>query len=307
MPSGVELAVRNQVDNLGAYKAALRLAVTGRNSLWAMVDAAGDQTYENVLKGFSITAVDTSLGNTKFGNQINDWFTLHRDYYTTYAGITGVTDINSALTYYRWRVPQDFNDLYRDWSGNYLTLTNVFPPADLILGTYAKTSSTFTAGTAIDTTKASSARIMANATSLIGGANLTLTATLVKSDSTTTTQSVTISSGSAIGTTATFGQTSLGSNAASGQPTVSVSSTSAFIVGEKVLLSDSSNQEVLTVLSMVTNTSVTFTQNLRNSYTTAASAIVTPLYNGITGCTHSLGTNGDTVNFKIAVDRTISI
>jgi hypothetical protein len=83
MPSGVELAVRNQVDNLGAYKAALRLAVTGRNSLWAMVDAAGDQTYENVLKGFSITAVDTSLGNTKFGNQINDWFTLHRDYYTT--------------------------------------------------------------------------------------------------------------------------------------------------------------------------------------------------------------------------------
>lgn len=307
MPTGVELQFRNQCDNLGAYRSAWRIAVAGRNSLWAMVDAAGNQAYEDAVKGTQITAVDTRLGDQVFGNSISEWFRLHRDYFNNTAGITDVNDIDSALTYYRWRVPQDFNELYYDWKGRYLTLTNVFPKADLNFGTYARTGSSFTDGDAVDTTVSGLSMVMAEATTLVGASNITVTATLKQSDDTTIALGVTFTSGDAIGTQKVFGETALSGNALAAATSVSVASTAAFEVGDRVLIYDSSSQEHAVIESIVTNTSITFTAAIRNAYTTAASAKITPLFKDVTSCTHTNGTNGDEFDLKAKPDRTIAI
>jgi len=307
--TGVEASFQDQVDAIGALKVALRNAVSGRTSLWSMVDAAGNQPYEDLVKGATITAVDSLVDNTRIGSLwLRDWFNLHNNYFQNVAGLTGVTDIITAITAYGWRAPQDFNRAYYDFRNSYGTPASFFPRADLNLGSYAKTSGVFTDGSAIDSTQCGPGRIMAVATSVIGVANWTLTATLKKEDDTTSSLSATFTSGAGIGTEAIFGVQSLSANASAAQPTVSVASTAAFSTGQKVLIEDSTGgQEVKTILSIVANTSLTFTANLVTSYATASSATVTPLFTDVTAVSHSLGTNGDTANLRVKPDRTIAI
>jgi hypothetical protein len=300
----VQSQFQKQCDHIAAVKQALVEAMDGRASLWSMVDAAGDETYENRVKGATISAVDTVLNTSALGKNLSDWFKLHTDYFNNDAGLT---NIDTALASYKWRVSERFNEFYYDVNRRYLTRTNVFPRADLEMGSYARTGSAFTAGDAINEEKSGPTRISAIATAIVGGSNITVTGTLVWEDDSTISLGVTFTAADAIGTEKIFGEQALSANVSASQPVLSVASTAAFIAGQKVLIKDTSSEEWGTILSIVTNTSITLTANLKHAYTTAASAKVTPLFKEISGCTHTGGTNGDAFTFQPKPDRALDI
>jgi len=69
----VQAQFQKQCDHIAAVKQAFVEAMDGRASLWSMVDAAGDETYENRVKGSTITAVDTVLNTSALGKNLSDW------------------------------------------------------------------------------------------------------------------------------------------------------------------------------------------------------------------------------------------
>jgi len=108
-PVGVELQFRNQIDHLGAYRRDIRLAILGRADLWSMVDAAGDEDYENAIKGVTVTDIDLVLDEVRFGSQtsLRQWWSLHNSYFANVAGLenppgTAVSNVNEALSNYRF-------------------------------------------------------------------------------------------------------------------------------------------------------------------------------------------------------------
>lgn len=304
----VEISFQRSMDNLSAYKKALIAATANRGQLWQIIDDANDETYENRVKGSQITDVDNNLDNTKFGNNISAFFTLHNDYFSLDAPIANVGTIDQAIAYYKWRVSEFFNFIYQEFTGTYLTTSNVFSRDDISLGTHARTGDVFTNGSAVNTTTASVSKIMAETTILIGASNYVVTATLQRADDSTIALPVTFTATAPSGTQRVFGETALSANAAASQPTVQVASTAAFAVGDTVLVEDTNNQEWGTILSMVTNTSITLTANLKQAYTTAASAKITPMFKDVTAATSSgTGTNGDACAFKVKGDRTLSL
>jgi len=310
MPAaGVELQVQRQIDHIGAYNFAVRNAIFGRDILWDMVDAAQDETYENRVKGLQITAVDVTLDTTDFGQTIRDWFNLHRTYYNSDAGLTGVTSIDTAIAFYQWRASQDFNRMFQSARNTLLTPANVFPRSDINLGSHDKTGDAFTDGVAVDKTESGPGKIMAVADGAIGASVWTLTATLVKSDLTTSSLAITFSALDPDLTEKIYGEETLTGDAASGQKVILIADTSAFSVGEEVLIQDTApNESHGVVASIVTNVSITLVDNLFNGYTTAASAKVTPLFFDVSAITDSgTGTAGDEANLRVKPDRDIAL
>jgi len=321
----VELQIRSQIDEIAATKQALVTALAGRSSsaLWTLVDAAGDIPYENRVKGTNIYAVDQSINSVSIQTLVADWFRLHNEYFQQDAGLTvgstPVTSLKSAVeTYYRWRVPQYFNDLMTGALGQGIALSNVFPRGDLSLGSYAATGTaagTFTDGSSLETTLAGPGMVNTIVTHLIGANDLVLSVTCKYEDGTTVAVGVTLPTTSAVGTKKIVGQQALTSNhtAASDNGVVLVAATGQFKVGQKVLVKDTNGQEVAQVLSLVANTSLTLTTvggttgGLRNNYTTAATATVTPLFTDVTAITNSNGTSADAVSLAFEPDRTLTI
>lgn len=321
----VESQFKAQIDHIAAVKVAFVAAIASRSTsaLWTMVDAAADITYENRVKGAQVTIVDGNVSNVEIASMFADWFRLHNEYFSVDAGLTlsstPLTTIKAAIEdYYRWRVPQYFNAIMIKVLGQGLAVKNVAPRNDLSLGTYAASSSsagTFTDGSALETTLADPGVVGVYATTVIGGNNLVLSVTCKHEDDTTTAVAVTMPTTSAIGTKRLIGQQALTTNhvAASDGGVVLVAATGQFKAGMKVLIKDDNNQEVAEVASLSTNTSLTLrkigttTAGLRNNYTTAATALVFPLYKDVTAVTNSNGTNLDAVQFKFEPDRAISL
>ncbi len=157
----VEQNFRAQCDHLGAYKEGLVAAIADRDAdtLWKLVDNTSDIDYENRVKGSSVSSIDADLSTLKFGNTLATWFSLHNQYFAADADIDDVNDISTALAYYRWRVPEYFNDFHKNAFNRDLPLNNVSPNSDTIIGTATVdgggASITFVAGDTLDTTKAS--------------------------------------------------------------------------------------------------------------------------------------------------------
>jgi hypothetical protein len=301
----VEFSVQKQVDNIAAYKKALLAATVGRGSLWQMVDDAEDQVYENRVKGSSITAVDNSLNSTSFGNNIAQWFSLHNEYFSQDLGLGG---LDGGLTAYRWRVSQFFNLVQYESGSSYLTPTNVFPRDDLVLGTHLQVGDAFTLGVALDPLQSGPGKVAAIADNVIGAAAYNLSATVTRLDGSFTQLTASFPAASPAGTSKTFGEQALSGNCAAGQPTLLVAATTQFIVGDYVLIGDSQNTEWGIILSMVPNTSITLTASVRNSYTLANNAKVTPLYAGVTAATSGgSGSAGDGVTFRFNPDRALNL
>jgi hypothetical protein len=279
-------------------------AVEGRTLLWTLVDASSDIPYENTVKGSEVTAIDNVMDNMVVGGSLSRWFSLHTAYFQNVA--TSLSNWSTALATWKWRASEFWAKAYYEALGTKIPVAYVFPRDDLDLGSYTKTSSTFTAAAdTMDTTFTNGGKIAAKATSAIGGSNLVLTGTLKRLDDTTVSIQATVSSGASIGDEFIFGERVLGADAAAAQAVLSVGATAQFKVGEPVLVEDDDDQEYGVVASIVTNTSITLTANLKNAYGTADNAKVTPLFKAITNCSHSGGTNGDTVDFVVAPDRVV--
>jgi hypothetical protein len=238
--TGVPLQIQKQLDNLAAYRAALTQAVTGRTLLWQMVQNADNPTYENrVFGGYTISQVDTALDSVTISQGVAPWFAQHNSYFQNDLAITGVgfvSPLDAWLAGQRWRVSQYLNRVQKDVSGSYLTATNVFPRDDLALGSHAKTSDVFTAGSPVDQTQSGLGRVMAVVPqgTTIGGTNYTVTATLTRATGAGLSLAVTFSSGAIAGAAITYGSQALSGTAASGQAVVPVAATAQFLVGEYV-------------------------------------------------------------------------
>jgi hypothetical protein len=307
MPTGVELKVQEQIDNLAAWRDALLAASNGRTPLRGFVDDAADFPYEDRIVGATITALDASLRVQAPSSVISPWVVLHNSYYQLDAGISGVTTLAQAIAHYRWRVPERFNELFFGATGNYLGLNNVFPRASLIYGTIAHGGSYTPTTDVFNTSRTSPGKVRAQATANVGASNWTLTATLTRGDATTVNLAVTFTASDPSGTKKTFGQQALSSNAASGQAVLAVGATSQFKVGELVLVEDDDDQEIGTVESITLNTSITLSANLRHAYATADNAKVTPLFRGVTACTQSGSSSGNAAQIRVDPDREVSL
>ena len=185
----------------------------------------------------------------------------------------------------------------------------------LLLGSLIQAGS-LTAGSDIDLTACAGSPILA-AVTVKGTADWTLSAVLKLWDHTTavpstkTVAQVVVGTGTTgvVGDTYVIGRQAISSSAASGQKTVVCSATGQFKVGQKVLLTlfsgDAPNevwtaQEVATVATINTNTSLVMVDNLLHTY---ATGWIYPFYTGLTACTGSGGTTADRVNFYPAADR----
>ncbi len=112
---------------------------------WALVDAAEDETFENRLKGQTITDLDDILFDgcatnvAKFG----ELFRLLHSYFTVDLGLTGTTPFQSYLTDKGIRISKHVNDALTAILGAGYTLGNqfVFPYGQRVNDTVAPVTS----------------------------------------------------------------------------------------------------------------------------------------------------------------------
>lgn len=141
--SQVEQSILLQIQDIAAVKQAFTDSLSPRQpaTLWWLVDHSEDIAYENRVKGSSILAVDQNVDNVNIPNVWSDWFNLHNSYFSQDQPITtpsGVTNLKTAIElYYRWRVPQYFNDIMAGSSGQGISPQYVFPYSDFNLGTWS--------------------------------------------------------------------------------------------------------------------------------------------------------------------------
>lgn len=321
----VKTSIQGSMDRLAAiWQAALSIA-TGGTSFWNRTDAAGDEAFENRVKGSQVTALDTKLANSQvFGAVFREYLGLLDLYFVSDLSLPQSSPLSSWLTSVALRIPYGAAEVIVDakGAGARLPTYQVFPKGIRpnsgssaassgmhLIGRLTGTSSNPTwadVDAGIDTTRIVGAGLLIvneDATPTPG----TLVMTATRQDGTTVDLSVTLSA------TTQYAQTKLGSQAvgaagaASGQDTVPVAATAQFKAGEYVLMyHDDATQEIAKIAEegIVENTSLTFDGNLVNSY--VENDLVIPLY---TDVAYKSGTLGDTkkLAFYAMPDRAIAL
>jgi hypothetical protein len=144
--SHVEQAIQLQIQDITATKQAFSASLDNRtpDTLWWLVDNSEDIAYENRVKGSAILAVDQSVDGVNVSNIWSDWFNLQNAYFSQDQPITqpsGVNNLKTAIElYYRWRVPQYFNDIMAASGGQGVSPQYVFPYPDFNLYSYDGTT-----------------------------------------------------------------------------------------------------------------------------------------------------------------------
>jgi hypothetical protein len=305
--------------------------VNGGTGFWARVDAGADETYENRIKGQSLTDLDAAVTSAKFGAQsnISKWFDLHHSYLSTSTagaepGLGLAAPLwESFLATVGWRVPYEWAELYYDKTGvrirseyifaNGTWAANIADNATAGLHKFgaslrAAGAWTFTAaeGALPTTVKGAPIIIVSNGGSTATAASITATC---QDRAATKTISVAAAGGAfAADTQQVIGEQALTGNADAGQKIVAVAATAQFTAGDWVLLVDSDGvTELCQVDTIQANTSLTMETNLINAFTTAKTSVVWPLFGsaaiaGVTG-----GTNDDSVEIYARPDRAIAL
>jgi len=332
-PEEVGLKIQLQADHLAAYKQALLLAISGRDSdyIWSTVDlpvsppaqVAANMTYENRVKGSQMTIVDTRLQDVSIGSRLSEWFSLHRDYFATDLGLA--SGWTSFLSDVGWRVHEYFGDLYYENFSQRLGAAYLWPNGDSLLGhvnvTSALTDHVITGATgyedgpeggAICDTSRTGPGVISTVVveNTIGGSNLAFTLTVYLADGETTHDvTVTVTNGSVVGTAFPVGRVSVTTgDLAVGATAINVSSTAPFIAGEKALLVDpiTGSSEVITI-STVSGTVNVASPGLKYEYYLANTPKLYPLYSGVKELSVSTYTNTDQIEFTFQGDRTLSL
>lgn len=287
------------------------------DDFWVKVDAAADETYENRIKGQSITDMDTALSNMSlFGaDAVRAWFNLHNSYFNTDLGLASPLFAN-YLASKGWRIPYEAAECLVDALGaaSRLPARWVFPkgirPADTndpsssgmhLFGTWTGESSYAASEGALLNCFGAVLIISREATP--GGTSPVATATL--QDGTTKDIAFTASANQ-------YGQVILGSQAigaagaAAGQKVVPVAATGQFKASEYVLVikADYSVQELAQIDTIQANASLTMKANLINSF--VENDLVFPLFTNVTRKSGTF-TAGKHIDFYGFPDRIIAL
>lgn len=124
----VETSIKGQFDRIAAGRQAQKAAFATGNDFWTKVDAAGDETYENRVKGTTMTALDTALANGTFWSvsALRAWFTLHQTYFQTDLALASPY-FASYLASKGWRIPYEAGEAYYEAMVARLGAQYVFP------------------------------------------------------------------------------------------------------------------------------------------------------------------------------------
>ena len=313
-----EVAIRGIIARLGLIKQTHQ--ITTGTDFWDRVDAGADATYENRVKGTQMTAVDTAFtaGDLGDNSAYQALLSLHNSYITQDLSLTGW---DAYLTAAKWRVNQEFADMYYEWSNGRLTVANVAPYDNVDRGNFIHGGS-FVDGTHVDSTYTGPGGIKA-VVAVKGAADwdLDITVTFDEAETATVvpyttneTYSLRIAGSAPVGTEYILGEVLMRDNEAIGQTVIRMEddldtiNTTPFYAGQTVLLYDDSSQEVGIVDSVQAGVSITLTTGIKHAYTTAANAAVRGLYHHITTVATDAGGNGsDRVNFFTQADTTLAL
>ena len=302
-----EAQIKLGVGRLAKLRQTWKTSVTG-TGFWALAHAAGDEVYENVVKGQTLTNVDDALEAGAFGDQpdIANWLQLHLSYFTLPVvsatpglGLAG-NGWDAYLASVGWRLPYEFAELVYDKFNRRITPARVFGK-----GTWVANEASPAASGAhkFSTWTASGAATGSNAvndgaltiTNILGApvvcvsetaaqtGTLTLTVTLQDG---TTTHSV---AAGAYSTSAQYTQKVVGEVAVTGSVTAGATSITAagigtaghVIAGQYALIYESDALQEVFLAGTVTTNAVAVAAGIKKDYTTAAK--IWPLYSNAIG------------------------
>ena len=316
--TSVEVALMGIFDRWAYERNAAKVAAEGGTDVWTRVDAAGDETFENRVKGSQCTLLDDAFQYMPMGQ----WTTMASvlsdivDYIVHDEGYTGVS---AYLTAKRWRLDRYAGAMFRDRYGQaVLSVANVPEYGDAGVAAYGYDygglvqGGALTGGADNDPAYAPNvpfARVIAK------GANTwNITCTVVLWDNTNKAIALAVPGSAPVGTTYVVGVQAINAPVAAGQKVVTMAATGQFKVGQAVLITEWTGaapnevwvaQEIGTVGSVQTNVSLTMVDNLLHDYT--AAGFVYPTVKGVVSASGTGGTAGDEVTFRAGVDRRLKL
>lgn len=290
------------------------------DDFWTKVDAAGDEVYENRVKGTEMTALDADLadGSNWSTTSMRQWFLLHERYCISdlgYAAASGAPALNAYLAAVAaMRVPYYAAESLYDALGLHIPATKVFPKGTLVADTEAPGAAgmhSFGILTGPSTWAAGDGALPATcgpaAVLTVGMAsNQTVGATFRCTNyvAATTKDLALVLAGATQYTQTLLGAVAPGSGESAGASLIRVSSTSTFTAGEWVLIFEGSTQEVALVSSLGTGpTKLVLTTPLINNFTTGATVV--PLFRS--AAYQSGGSGTGAVNVYAMPDRVIAL
>jgi hypothetical protein len=285
------------------------------DGFWVIADAAGDQLYENTVKGTDLTDMDTALaGGAVWGaTKLGAWFTNHNTYFQR-LGLASPY-LETYLTSLGWRISQLAADCFTEGTQGVLNPIYVFPKGIRPDTEDAPTTSGMhkfgrfdadggTAWVATDGVLPSTC-IGAGVLAINLAADQTAGGTIRCTCQDGTTKDIVLLFTAA----AQYSQDKLGAQAisapaAAGQKVVGTAATAQFKAGEYVLLwENDSLQEIVKIATIQANTSLTMETDLLNSYTGAG--FVIPLFTNAVYQGNKSGAG--TVDLFAMPDRKISL
>ena len=321
--TAVETTLQGLFDRLAFCRGAFGEAGNGGTDLWTRVDACGDETFENRIKGADLTAADGALADPQLGEigEVRTVMGLIQSYCQADLALAG---LDAFLTAQRWRLDRRLASIYREAVGLPLTAANVHADGDagascpgLAMGTLVR-GGTLTDGAAVDTDVTGPSAVLARVTT-IGSSDWTVTITVKRADATAEAIEQIITgtgSGGAVGDTYVLGAEAVASEAAADQKVVSVAATGQFAVGQQVLLIEWEGSppaetfvgcEVATIAEdgIAENVSLTMVGTLLHTY--SAAAFVYPLWVDVSVATGTGGTASDEIALFPAADRRLRL
>lgn len=330
----VAQAVVGQIDRFAKWRETIQAAALAGTDFWTRTDSPDvtpeNEVYENQVSTVAMTDLDTAMANADFGDhsKIAAWFDRHLSWLTssTTGSVPGLGYSSSPwdtwLAANALRVPYSFAELYYNRNQSRISPQFVFPK-----GTYAASGAISAVGLHKfgDVTRVAGAwpTVLSNMTdgalpTSIQGAGVILISE-AGSTATALTCNVTLQdrvtakavamTGLTLSANAQYivGQEAVGgAGAAAGQKVVPVAATGAFTALDWVVIVEDTVCEPCQVASLVANTSLTMTDNLINTFTSAAYVI--PLYTNVTGLSaFTNGTNDDVIQLYAKPDRIIAL
>lgn len=296
----------------------LEWPLTGGDDVWTRVDAAGDETFENRVKGQHCTDLDLAFHHVPIGTwtQMGDVLSDIIAYVTHDLGYAG---IDAYLAAKRWRMDLYAGAMFRDRYGTgVLSVANVpeYGDADVAAPGYdyggLVRGGALTGGA--DNDPAYAPNICIARVIVKGVSTWDITCTVVLWDNTNKAIALAVPGSAPVGTTYVVGAQAINAPVAAGQKVVTIAATGQFKAGQQVLLTEWTGaapnevyvaQETATIGSVQTNVSLTMVDNLLHDYT--AAGFVWPTVKGVYSATGTGGSASDEVTFRAGADRRLKL
>jgi hypothetical protein len=275
----------------------------GGTTYWNRVDATGDVTFENTVKGNEVAAVDTATVGYDAGSIVAP---LLRNMNTYFSGLS-VSGLDAYAVAHRFRMHQSAASLYNNAMSRKPLPASVFPRQAQTLATYAMgaaSANVFSPTAGIETTTygPTAVEVLVNSVAAPGGV-IAITLNQVATPTTTKQIAMTLA-GAAVGSKFQIAQgvlspTGVGSN------TIPVNTTAMFTLNDPVLVKEGALAEIGKIISIAANTMLYLASPMEEPFT--VSGKVYPLFHKVVTISPISGVvSGDYFTVRPYEDRTVA-